>query len=299
MELTLDFKKKIATALVEARNNYGGSEAHFASTKGLSAAQYSRLKNGQIDQLLSPTAWIALARQLDVTLSKRTHKIVRTEVYNEIEESIKFCQEFHKSIILVDETGIGKTACAKHICSKLKNAFYIDCSQAKSRIQFMKLLARTLGIETALKSRGNRYIDIKENVKYTLANILQNPIIILDEAGDLDYASFLDIKELWNASEDACGWFMMGADGLRNKIETGMKYNRVGFAELFSRFSDEYISIIPTVEEDRKAFYNQMILDIVKANGDVAKAAQYARACVSKGKSLRHLDTLLKLDANG
>ncbi len=43
------------------------------------------------------------------------------------------------------------------------------------------------------------------------------PLVVLDEAGDLQYEAFLELKALWNATEMCCGWYMMGADGLRRR----------------------------------------------------------------------------------
>ncbi len=70
-------------------------------------------------------------------------------------------------------------------------------------------------------------------------------LIIIDEAGDLDYPAFLELKAFWNATEGSCGWFMIGADGLRTKIESGIHSRRVGFREIFSRFSESYASVVP------------------------------------------------------
>ncbi|MGQ3647375.1 AAA family ATPase, partial [Ornithobacterium rhinotracheale] len=90
-----------------------------------------------------------------------------------------------------------------------KNAFYIDCSQAKTKQLFIRLLAKTIGVDST-----GRYADVKNTLKTYLA-YLEKPLIVLDEAGDLDYTAFLELKELWNATQGHCGWYMIGADGLR------------------------------------------------------------------------------------
>lgn len=99
--------------------------------------------------------------------------------------------------------------------NKAKNGFYIDCSQAKTRIHFVRLLARTLGVD----DNGKHY-EVKANIKYALS-VLEKPLIVLDEGGDLEYSTLMIIKELWNASEGNVGWYMMGADGLKAKMKKG------------------------------------------------------------------------------
>ena len=116
-------------------------------------------------------------------------------------------------MILVDDCGIGKTFCSKHIVRKMRNAFYVDCSQAKTKISFVKLLARTLGVDD-----NGKHTEVKDNIKYALS-VLESPLIVLDEAGDLEYSTMLIIKELWNSAEGNAGWYMMGADGLKAKMD--------------------------------------------------------------------------------
>jgi DNA transposition AAA+ family ATPase len=95
---------------------------------------------------------------------------------------------------------------------------------------------------------------------------LPTPLIILDEAGDLDYEAFLEIKALWNATEQACGFYMMGADGLEAKMRRAIDSKKVGYTELFSRFGRRYIRVVPLVKADRDAMLQQTAAMIIKAN---------------------------------
>ena len=51
-----------------------------------------------------------------------------------------------------------------------------------------------------------------------------------------------------------CGWYMMGADGLRAKIDRMVEHQKVGYAEIFSRYGGKYSRVTPDQAEDRKAF---------------------------------------------
>ncbi|WP_312078418.1 ATP-binding protein [Chryseobacterium sp.] len=292
MNLTAEYKTEVRTALLGRRDNFGGTDAAFAKIYGLSGAVYSRLKSGEIEKIISDSQWIQIGRELEVQTRKSNWKVVRTKVYENIEGSISFCQQFSASMILVDDCGIGKTFSAKNVVKGLKNAFYVDCSQAKSKQQFIKLLAKTLGIDPK-----GKYVDVKANLKYYLGQ-LDHPIVILDEAGDLEYTAFLELKELWNATDGFCGWFMMGADGLRSKIEKGINSKKVGFAEIFSRFSDEYIKLTPVGVADKKAFRHELLQQVATANHTGTTPVEtLVKKCLDKETTLRHLDTLLKISA--
>lgn len=290
MEITNQYKQEVRAALIERRQNFGGSDAQFAKIYGLSGAIYSRLKAGETEKIISDSQWLNIGRELDINLRKTKWKIVRTKVYENIEASIQFCQNFSTSVILVDECGIGKTFSAKNIVKTLKNAFYVDCSQAKSKQQFIKLLAKTIGLDPK-----GKYVDVKATLKYYLIQ-LQKPVIILDEAGDLEYTAFLELKEIWNATDGFCGFYMMGADGLKSKIEKGINNKKVGFAEIFSRFSDEYIKLTPTGIDNKTAFKNELLTQVANANvSDKSKVPELVKRCMKKEATLRHLDTLIKI----
>lgn len=292
MILSTEFKQKVREALLQSRQNYGGSDADFAKKMGMNNAIYSRIKNGETERVLSDAVWLSIARELNVSMRENKWKVARTKVYSEIEGSLHFCQSFSKSMILVDDCGIGKTFSTKHILRGMKNAFYVDCSQAKTKQQFIRLLARTLGVDN-----GGRYIDVKNNLKYYIS-MLEHPLVVLDEAGDLEYTAFLELKEMWNATNGFCGWYMLGADGLRAKIERGIRGKKVGYAEIFSRFSDEFVRLVPVGSDDRKQFYTQLISDVAKANTPNEKTVPaIVKQCLSKGGTLRYLETLINISA--
>jgi len=288
--ITPQFKQKVREAILAHRENYGGSDSDYAKTLGIKPSIYSRLKKGETERIISDTIWISMGRELDVQLNENSWKVARTSVYTQIEGSLKFCQQYGKSMILADDCGIGKTFCSRHIVKQLKNAFFVDCSQGKTKQQFIRMLAKTVGVD----NKG-RYIDVKANLKYYI-NLLTQPIIVLDEAGDLDYNAFLELKELWNGTN--CAWYMMGADGLRSKIKRGIRNEKVGYAEIFSRFSDEFIKLVPTGSEQKKEFYRDLIGAVATANGvKETKTRTLIRQCLDKEATLRYLETLIKIGA--
>lgn len=297
MELTTEFKKRVLDALMEVRKNYEGSDAAFAKKWGINAAVYSRLRNGEIGELLNGTKWISIGRELGVSTGERKWKTAKTDVFAMIEEDILFCKEHSKSEIFVDACGIGKSYTAKYMSRTVKNCFYLDASQSKTKNQFIRLLAKTIGMDGS-----GRLYDVLANIKYYLKTITK-PVVVIDEAGDLNYEAFLTIKELWNATEGACGWYMMGADGLRAKIERGISCKRVGYREIFSRFSEKYSRIVPAGKEDQAAFYRKLIGDVISVNcEDPTVVPKIITSCLVRDANgdvggLRRAESLLILNS--
>jgi len=260
MELTLQFKNKVFDAIIQRRENYTGSDANFAKSLGISASIFSRLKKGERDRILAEGQWLELGRRFDVRLNERKWITAKTDVFKIIEQDIMYCKSNSKAMICVDEVGIGKSYAAKYLAKTLKNTFYIDAKQAKTRQAFIRLIAKTVGVD----SKG-RYLDIKENLKYYLT-LLPEPMIIIDDSGYLEYPAYMELLELWDATEGMCGWYQIGDDSLREKIERGMNNKKVGYKAIFSRYSKRFTTITPTDRLERENFYKKLIREVMSAN---------------------------------
>lgn len=296
MEITQQFKNEVAKALIQDRNNFEGSDAQFAKRYGMSAAVFSRLKKGERTKILKDSHWLEIGRRLDVRFNERKWNIAKTDVFQLLHESMMFCKNYSKAMIFVDEAEIGKTFTGRYIARTQKNTFYIDASQCKTKTEFTRAMARTIGIDSF-----GRHSDVKANIKYYL-RMIERPLVIIDEPGDLEYQAFLEIKEFWNATENACGWFLMGADGVKKKIEHGISHRKVGYREIFSRFSGKYLNIVPTDKAQKEAFYRQLITDVLSVNvekkGMIPKIVKQCLVADSEGNmgGLRRAESLLILN---
>lgn len=258
--ITIEFKQKVLEALAAARENFYGSDAKFATSIGISGSQYSRVKNGETDRVLSDANWISLARTLGVNpRSEGDWKTANTPVYQFVTAQLELCQRQGLSSMLCDFSDIGKSYAAKQYAKTHPTAVYIDCSQAKTKTKMIRRIAQLLGIGST-----GWYSDVFDNLVYYLKT-LPTPLIILDEAGDLNHEAFLEIKALWNATEHCCGYYMMGADGLQHRIRRSIDNKMVGYTELFSRFGKRYGKVIP-VGDEQKRVLEATALMIIKAN---------------------------------
>lgn len=261
LQISPEFKTKVVQALLQARSQFDGTDTQFAKQWGINNAVYSTLKSAKrYDGLLRDAQWLNIGRSLQVSAHERTWVTAKTDVYAAMLEDITFCQSHSKAMLYVDECGIGKTHNGMSIARGLRNCFYVDASQAKTKQAFIRLVARTIGVDDR-----DKYLSVKSNIKYALTTLPQ-PMMIIDEAGDLEYPAFLELKELWNATADLCGWYMMGADGLRAKIERGISYKKVGYAEIFSRFSERFGKVVPSDRTARIQFYRKLFTDVLSVN---------------------------------
>lgn len=261
--LKLEQKQTIVKEINNWLKTKSLSNAKASKVLEISPAQLSRVLNGETDRVLSDDKFLSIARKLDINLKAGDQwQVAKTATFSYITKQLEMAQELGTSGLLCDHADIGKTFTAKHYVKNNANAVYIDCSLVKSKQRLVRRIAQEFGLDNT-----GKYADVLETTIFYLNNAIENPLIILDEAGDLAYPAFLELKTLWNSTEHNVGWYMMGADGLRVKIERYLANKKVGYAELFSRFGSRYQRVTPEASDQLKEYNMMQIAIIAKANG--------------------------------
>ena len=286
--ITPEIKQKIAEAIRERASMYPSS-AKYATKLGINKSVLSRILNGETEKVLDNARWVTIARLLDVNIGGQSNWVVaETPVYIYVTEQLTACQRHSISGLLCDRADIGKSFAAKQYVRNHANAIYLDCSQVKCKTKLIRAIAKEFGLDC----RG-RYADVYADLVFYLKGI-SNPLVVLDEAGDLEYTAFLELKGLWNATEYTCGWYMMGANALRHKIDTMIERKRVGYEEIFSRYGQRYQRITPESSQEYKDFALAQVALVAKANGSTLPPTKMFAAT---GGSLRRVHTELTKQA--
>ena len=200
-----------------------------------------------------------------------------------ITKQLEFSQQSGLSAILCDIPNIGKTFTARYYVQGHRNAIYVDCSQVKTKLKLVRKIATEFGV-----GGNGRYSDVYEDLVYYLRSI-ETPLIILDEAGDLQYEAFLELKALWNATERCCAWYMMGADGLKAKINRSIECKKVGYTEMLSRYGDRYSKVTPDDCKEREKFLKDQASVVARVNAP--EGADIATLVRKSGGGLRRVYT--------
>lgn len=265
------------------RANYPSDSKH-ASSLGISSAVYSQLNQGQTERVLSEANWISMARRLGVELRPGMEwKAAKTATFKYIWAQLTACQGSSLSAIMCDMPNIGKTFTAREYVKGHKNAIYVDCSQVKTKRALVRKIAKEFGV-----SANGTFSDIYEDLVFYIRTV-ENPLIVLDEAGDLAYEAFLELKALWNATERCCAWYMMGADGLKAKIDRSVEGKKVGYAEMLSRYGDRFCKVTPDDGKERTAFLIEQARVVAEANAP--EGADVRQIVLKTGGALRRVYT--------
>lgn len=266
MRLTEQLKSEILENILEdydfkKSKDAGYSKARHANHLGINPSVYSRLSNGESDKLLSNGEWLRVGMELNVAMDGLEWKTARTATTALVYGQLRYCRANSLSAIFCDDKGIGKSYTARQFERDHPNTAYVDCSRNHTKRELIREIARRFGFD----SKG-KLSDVKRNL---IDNVLtlEKPLLILDEAGDLSYEAFLEIKSLWNSLEYMCGFYLMGANGLKRKLDRAMMNYKVGYEEIFDRFGDRYQFITKELGESEKAaFKRQQCEAVLKTN---------------------------------
>lgn len=277
---------------IKVDRNRFTTNARHAHYLGMSVPVYSQIMNGDTEHKLSEPAWRNVAFKLGVDWTQDTGwKIVKTPTFEYVMAQLEACQRRSLSGILCDIPNIGKTVAAKYYAQHNPNVAYIDCSEYKTKDRMLRQIAKEFGIPSS-----GSYYKVYDQVVFNI-RAMERPLVILDEAGDLYHEAYLELKALWNATENCCGWYQMGADGLQKKIERRIDSKRVGYAEIFSRYGDNFKRVTPKEAAECKEFLLHQSRMIAKANA--REGQNYEKIARKSGNSGRRVRSLItKPEAN-
>jgi len=289
MTITTPQKQQVQAAIMadfETRNTVKGySQSRHANYLGINTSIYSRMKSGETDRLLSDGEWVRIALKLNVQLTELSWKPAKTPTFRTITGQLQACMNNAIGGIFCDDSSIGKTFAAREFALHYANVAFVDCSGVKTWSKLIRAIASAFGFnEKGVLS------EIRQGViDGVLA--LDHPLIILDEAGDLSDSAILELKGLWNALEYLCGWYMMGANGLRVKMERKLSWNKVGYEELFNRLGNRFQNMTGTMTEGQVMIFKRKQIELMakaqRPNLTAERVAEIVNACQGNARRLR------------
>jgi DNA transposition AAA+ family ATPase len=229
-EIIEDFNRKV-------KDDRSYTQARHAISLEINPSIHSRLVKGEKDRLMSESEWKRVGMSLGIEKNGIKWIPAITETSIHITTQLEECQNNSLCGIFVDKKGIGKTYAAKTYTLQHANAALVDCSINKTKSELIREIAKKFGF-----THTGRLKDVRRNLIDNIFS-LRDPLLILDEAGDLQYAAFVEIKSLINETEGYLGVYIMGANGLREKIRRNIDAEKVGYEEIFDRLGDSFQSL--------------------------------------------------------
>ena len=133
----------------------------------------------------------------------------------------------------------------KSYAASNRNVYNLSCSEYWNRKHFMAELLQCMGID----STGCTVPEMMSDIILALKK-KETPLVVLDEADKLSDQVLYFFISLYNKLEDRVGIILCATDYLEKRIKKGVRTNRKGYKEIYSRVGRKFIPIQVVNSED-------------------------------------------------
>lgn len=245
-------------AIIEALEAYvvaNGSQNKAANRIGISSGTITQLRRGEWAQI-SDAMWAKVESAVcgGKTEEAKGWKIVDTATFADLMWLFTDAQEGALVMAACGEAGSGKSVTARHYADTHEEAYVIQCNDYWTRKDFLGEILRAMGNKVESTSIHEMVTTIVDNLKSN-----ESPLLIIDEADKLSDRILYFFITLYNSLENHCGIVILATDYLKKKITAGVRLNRKGYNEIYSRIGRKFVALKGVEAAD--------IVEVCKANG--------------------------------
>ena len=230
-------KKQISEQLRAYCDQKGSQNKAAASLNGVSSATISKILSGQWTTI-ADDMWRSIAGQIGAGKTAEGWQLVPTRAYQAMTFTLENAQRDSLVIAVIGEAGSGKTEAIKAYTAGGRNVYHLVCSEYWNRRTFMAKVLQSMGVTYS----GNTVADMMDTIVDTLKR-KEVPLIVLDEADKLSDQVLYFFISLYNQLEERCGIIMTATRYLKARIEKGLRLNRKGYAEIYSRIGRKFVEL--------------------------------------------------------
>lgn len=238
MKLTLEQKDEIRDLLQEYVSRFPSQNRAANTLVGVSAGTLSTIINGKYETI-SDEMFVKIKSQI-APRKADDWQLCETMLYKELNTLLEDAQLYQNVAWAVSPAGSGKSTTANDYAARHENAFLISCSEDMKRGDFIRELARVIGVNVSDMSLR---IALERVTKYLLT--LENPLLIFDEGDKIPDVVFYYFITIYNRLEGHCGIIFMSTNFIKRRMEVGLSYNKKGYDEIHSRICRKFIDLTP------------------------------------------------------
>lgn len=262
-------KEEICEALRQYVARYPSQNKAAASLDGTSAATLSAILGGKWS-IISDEMWKKIGAQVCPSTSRSSDwQTVETAAAKEMAYAMADAQEWKNVTWVVGDAGCGKTTSARRYASEHRAAYYVLCSEDMHRSDFIRDVARRVGIRTD-------GMTLREMMDAIIGALIQDesPVLLFDEADKLTERVFHYFIDLYNRLEDKCGIVFFSTSYIKRRMTMGLRYDKKGYNEIHSRIGRKFFELEPTSPQDVYAICVANGLSERKQISEVVKDAE-------------------------
>lgn len=242
------------TAIFTALQGYVAkypSRAKAANALEISSATMSALMKEKWE-LISDEMWRTIG--VKVGYNACVWKLVETGAFADITTALTNAQEERNTLWIVGEAGCGKTTTARAYEGEHSETYYVLCAEDMKKGDFVREIAQRVGCKTSGRNIREMWSDILDTLYQ-----MDAPLLIFDEADKLTDSVFSYFISMYNRLEDHAGMAFLSTDYICHRIKNGLRYEKRGYKEFYSRIGRKFFELEATTATD--------VIGICRANG--------------------------------
>ena len=244
-------KQQIANALRGYCERYDSQAKAANSLKNVSPATISQMLNCKWE-LIRDDMWRNVAAQIGWKEEK--WNAVATRDFTTLTRILGDVKDNALVMAVTGDAGSGKTFALKQYTESNKQVYMLCCNEYWNRKAFLNELLQAMGRDASGLTVNDMML---EAVRYL--KMQESPLLILDEADKLSDKVLYFFISLYNALEGECGMLMVATSHLELRIRKGVKANRKGYNEIWSRIGRKCVTLKGVSAAD--------IIAVCEANG--------------------------------
>ncbi|HRY33422.1 MAG TPA: ATP-binding protein [Bacteroidales bacterium] len=228
-------KQQIADRLRTYSDRYESQNKASRSLRSVSGGTISQILNSNWEQI-SDEMWRNIASQVGYLESE--WQLVETRDMKMMTSLLDDARINANVFAVTGDAGSGKSVAMRQYAEKHKRIYLLQCAEYWNRKMFLQELLSSMGRDYSGYTVAEMMYEVVRSLKVT-----QNPVIIMDEADKLNDHVLYFFITLYNHLEDRCGIVMCATDHLEKRIKRGLKLNKKGYKEIYSRIARRFINL--------------------------------------------------------
>ncbi len=276
-------KNQISAKLADYVARFDSQKSASDSLLNVSDSTVSQILNGKTE-LVSDRMWRNIGTQVGWNQAGKEWNLVETSAYVKLRGLFDDAQAYSNVFALCGDSGCGKSATIKSYRDNNRNVYALMCSEFWNRNLFMHELLTQMGVDASGFNMGELMAETIRQLKTK-----ESPLIIFDEADKLSDKVLYFFITLYNQLEDHCGIVLCATDYLEKRIRRGLRLNKKGYKEIFSRIGRKFITIAPANSADvaavcmangvtDRAQINEVMKDVEAFDNDLRRVARKVHA---------------------
>ncbi len=228
-------KQQIVDHLKVYIERIGSAQKAANSMKKVSSATISQMVNGKW-ALIKDEMWRNVATQIGVTSEEWV--FVETRDLKFMKHVLRDIQQNSLVMPIIGSAGSGKTVGVNLFSGENKEVYVLQCNEYWNRKMFMQELLATMGVECSGYTVGEMMQEAVRRLK-----VKEHPVVVMDEADKLSDPVIYFFITLYNYLEGHCGILLCATKYLEKRILRGVKLNKKGYNEIYSRLGRKFVEL--------------------------------------------------------